>query len=278
MGFFDGGAKSLGFGERGSAEAEAYKGKWRGGIIVNIGDAKQATNYTTKELEFWPKSTDPVMQLPLTLDTWAGKCPEPALDSEDDGVRDYYVVKGRQPYQAARAALRKAGAKDFEVGGAYYLRWVSGEGAPGDPRVFESFYEPPVQSSGGFMAEEPPAAPATPAMPPQPGGFGGAQAPAAAPRFDPNTGQPIAPPAAPAAAQPRFDPNTGQPIAPTPAVAPEPPRFDPTTGEPVNEAARAVMGQPADYQAALPGQGGGFPGQAAPAGPGAAPVNPFAGR
>ena len=39
------------------------------------------------------------------------------------------------------------------------------------------------------------------------------------PRFDPNTGQPLAP-------QPRFDPNTGQPLAPQP-------RFDPNTGQPL---------------------------------------------
>lgn len=52
--------------------------------------------------------------------------------------------------------------------------------------------------------------------------------PAETPRFDPQTGQPIAPPPAEA---PRFDPQTGQPIAPPPADAP---RFDPQTGQPLN--------------------------------------------
>ena len=46
----------------------------------------------------------------------------------------------------------------------------------------------------------------------------GVAVPSSAPRFDPNTGQPIQQPAGGGA---RFDPNTGQPI----------PKFDPETGK-----------------------------------------------
>lgn len=235
-GFFDGSAKSMSFGKVRSAEANALMGgRWRGGPIINIGQPKQQTNWETRELMFWPKSQDPIMQLPITLDTARGRYPEPAIDGEDDLVRDWYITKGRQEFQALKAAMRKANVDDVEVGGELYGRWVSGVGEKGDPRIFEFVYQAPVAGSGGFMAgEAPPSAPAT-SMPPQ-------NTPHGQPRFDPLTGQPLAPPPAPAATQPRFDPNTGQPIAP-PAAAPEPPRFDPTSGAPLNDAARAVLAQ-----------------------------------
>src|ERR1043165_4409201 len=203
--FFEGGSKSLSFGERGSEDAKRVFGQWRGGAIVNIGEARQQTDFTTREPKFWPKSNDPLMQLPITLDTWeggAGKCPEPAIDDEDDGVRDYYITKGKQDFQAARNALKKAGAKDFAVGGHLYVRWFKGEGKVGDPRQFEMMYEPPAQTSAGFLDDGPGAAPAQqPSMPPQvpsrdtpadPWGqppttppTGGGQHPAPGPRFDP---------------------------------------------------------------------------------------------
>jgi hypothetical protein len=241
MGFFDGGAKVLSFGEVDSPEAAAAFNVWRGGVIVNVGEARQQSDIDTRQLKFWPNSQDPVMQLPITLDTAAGRAPERLETAEDDGVRDLYITKGKQMYQAARAALRKANADDFHVGGSLYIRWVSGKGKRGDARQFELFYEAPAQSSNGFMNDATPPA-AAPSMPPQ-------QPPA--PQFDPQTGQPLAPPAA---AAPRFDPNTGQPLAPpaTPAAAPGP-RFDPTTGAPMNDAARAVLGQTA---AGPPAQGG----------------------
>jgi hypothetical protein len=242
-GFFDGGAKSMSFGKVRSPEAQAVFGKWRGGPIINIGAPKQQTNWETRELMFWPKSQDPIMQLPITLDTARGRCPEPAIDGEDDLVRDWYITKGRQEFQALKAAMRKANVNDVEVGGELYGRWVSGIGEKGDPRIFEFVYTAPVAGSGGFMADDGPAASQQPpAMPPQD-----------TPRFDPNTGQPLTPPPAPAAAQPRFDPNTGQPLA----SPPDPPRFDPASGAPLNDAARAVLAQHATPAQSGPPAGGG---------------------
>ncbi|MEZ0578140.1 hypothetical protein [Nocardioides sp. MH1] len=62
--------------------------------------------------------------------------------------------------------------------------------------------------------------------PPPPGGPGDGASHLGPPRFDPYTGQPLAPP--PEA--PRFDPYTGRPLAP----ASEAPRFDPDTGQPLS--------------------------------------------
>ena len=73
-----------------------------------------------------------------------------------------------------------------------------------------------------------------PSMPAEPSG----------PKFDPNTGEPIAQPIAQPSG-PKFDPNTGQPIArqPTglkfdpntgqPIAQPSGPKFDPNTGQPI---------------------------------------------
>lgn len=227
MGFFEGGSKSLSFGERGSADAQRVFGQWRGGLIINIGEARQQTDYVTREPKFWPKSNDPVMQLPITLDTWeggAGKCPEPAIDEEDDGVRDYYITKGKQDFQAARAALKKAGVSDFAVDGRLYVRWFKGEGKQGDPRQFEMVYEPPAQTSAGFLSDGPAAAPVQPSMPPQvPGG---------PTEVDPTNGQPLAgaPP------QPVFNQATGQweipaPTAPAAPQTPPQPVFNQATGQ-----------------------------------------------
>ena len=228
-GFFEDGAKSLSFGERNSEHAKRVFGKWRGGLVVNVGEARQQTDYINHEPKFWPKSQDPVMQLPITLDTWesgSGKCPEPAIDDEDDGVRDYYITKGKQDFQAARAALKKVGAADIAVGGHLYVRWFKGEGAMGDPRQFEMMYEPPAQTSAGFLDDGPGAPAGPPSMPPQvPNSATPVTAPAQPPQpaLNPATGQwelPSAAPAAPAQPpQPVWNAATGQWELPSAAPA-----------------------------------------------------------
>jgi hypothetical protein len=232
-GFFEGGAKSLSFGERGSQEAAAVFSKWRGGLIVNIGEARQKTDWKTREPKFWPNSQDPVMQLPITLDTWeggAGRCPEPAIDDEDDGVRDYYITKGQQDFQAARNALKKAGAKDFAAGGKLYVRWHKGEGKQGDPRQFEMIYEPPTQTSAGFLDDGPGAGP--PSMPPQVPAQQHPSEVIAAAGGPPAQGFPAQQPAA-APPQPVFNQATGQWELPAPAApaAPPQPIFNQATGQ-----------------------------------------------
>lgn len=234
MGFFDGGGKSLSFGEVGSQFAAQVFGQWRGGVITNIGDARQATDYTDQsKLRTWPNG-DPVMQLPITLDTSRGRVPEQAESADDDLIRTLFVTKGGAMFAAAKAALRTAKVDDFEIGGTLYIRWVKGEGRKGDPRQYEIYYEAPVGNTGGFMNDPAPGGqPASaPSMPPQqltpgtgvpPGHAAGVGGPPPG-AVDPTNGQPLAPP------QPVYNRQTGQweipqsaPAAP-PAAPPPPPQ------------------------------------------------------
>lgn len=215
MGFFDGGGKSLSFGEVDSEFAARVFGQWRGGVITNIGDARQATDINTKKPKTWDNG-DPMMQLPITLDTSRGNCPEQAESADDDLVRTLYITKGGAMFAAAKKALRSAQAADFEVGGTLYIRWISGRGKRGDPRQYELYYEAPVGNSGGFMND------------PAPGGQ-----PAAAPSMPPQ--QPPAPHPSEAFAAAGGPPAQGWPnpasVPPGPAAAPPQPVWNAATGQ-----------------------------------------------
>lgn len=240
--FFEGGAKSMSFGKVNSPEAQAAFGRWRGGPIEHIGEARQQTNWETGELEFWNKSGDPIMQLPITMNTAAGQYPEPPIDGDDDLVRTYYCTKGKQEFRALRDALAKAGVKAPVVGGVLYVRWFQGIGIVNDGRKFEFVYYPPQAGADQFLngGQQPPAqqSPMPPQVPqgqPQqapPQHHGGYATQTQVPQQQPG----------PAA---QFDPTTGQPLhhPQPPAAAPEQPAFDPATGAPLNDAARAVLAQ-----------------------------------
>jgi hypothetical protein len=292
-GFFEGGAKSLSDGKVNSPEAQAVFGRWRGGVIEHIAPERQQTNWETQELEFWNKSGDPVMQLPVTLNTAAGQFPEPPEDGDDDGVRTMYITKGKQEFRAARDAIRKAGAKDIAIGGHLYRRWYSGVGISGDPRLFEFLYYPPQPGSNGFLdGGDQPAAPQQPQaqqaprqgspMPPQvpPGQPQQWSAPAGQPGPIANTPQQaMAYGSAPGGQEPpQFDPRTGQRLTPAQNVAPpaqpEPPAFDPATGAPLNEAARAVLAQHTQAAPQAPPQQ--MPAQQPAPPANQQPVNPYA--
>lgn len=294
MGFFDGGGKSLSFGEVGSQQAAACFKVWRGGIVTDIGEARQGTDFKDRSKLLTWANGDPKIQLPITLDTARGKCPERPESAEDDLVRTLYITKGSAMYAAARAALRKANVADFEVGGSLYVCWTSGEGRTGDARQYEMYWEPPVANSGGFMNDPAPGQPAA-AMPPQqppagtavpPGyvagpaaggptnhpsevyanaggppaqGFPGQQPGA----VDPTNGQPLAPP------QPVFNQQTGQWEIPQPA-APAAPPPQPVWNAATGQWEIPAPGQPAATPPppAAPPSGGWAPGQqSGPAGP-----------
>lgn len=210
MGFFDGGNKTLSFGERGD---QTWFDKWQGGFILNIGEPMDSMDFNDPSKKKTYKNGDVVTKIVVSLNTKIGKFPAPPLDAEDDGVRDWHIDRGYMQSKAVAKALRDAKVDDIATGGEIYVRWVSGKGEKGDARQFEAVYRPPVATSGG-MFNEAPAEPAQP-MPPQ------------------NYAQP---------AQPMPNPfgNQGQP-APQPAV--QGPVFDPATGAPMNEAARAIIAQ-----------------------------------
>jgi hypothetical protein len=234
MSFFDGGNKSVSFGE---VDDTRMLGVWQGGVVVNINNPAPAMSYDdpTKQKTF--KSGEGVTKIVISLDTASGQYPAAALDEEDDGTRDLHVDKGSGQARAIGNALRTAKAKDIATGGQLYIRWTSGRGKKGDARQYESVYVAPAQGTSG-MFDEPAAAPVhqpTPqqapvqaVMPPQ---VAPQQAPVAQGGFDPQTGQPlVVAPAQQAAPQfPPFnaqtgqpqDPYTGQPLAqPTPQQAP----------------------------------------------------------
>ena len=71
-------------------------------------------------------------------------------------------------------------------------------------------------------------------------------------RFDPFTGQPLAPPSPEPAQSPKFDPYTGQPLAP---VA----RFDPYTGQPLASPAPAAAPAQWTPPVGTPGLSQGWP-------------------
>lgn len=239
--FFDGGNKSLSFGHVGD---ETMRGVWQGGQVANISAPVDSMSFTDPSQPKTFKNGETVKKIVFTLDTRAGKCPAPPLDEEDDGVRDWHVDKGSGQARGVAAALRAGKLGDVEVGGFIYIRWTTGKGVVGDARNFECIVEPavPGAGTGQFMDAPEPSFPGQvvpaqqPSFPPQV-----APGQAAAPRFDPNTGQPLSPPEPPAQQQPapRFDPMTGQPLAPVQAQQPPAPRFDPNTGQPIGQAPAA---------------------------------------
>lgn len=289
--FFEGGAKSMSFGKVNSPEAAAAFGRWRGGPIEHIGEARQQTNWESGELEFWNKSGDPIMQLPITMNTAAGQYPEPPTDGDDDLVRTYYCTKGKQEFRALRDALSKAGVKAPVVGGVLYVRWFQGVGIVNDGRKFEFVYYPPQGGADQFLngGQQPPAAPASQSpMPPQvPQGAPQQAPPQHHGGYATQTQMPPQQQPAPAA---QFDPTTGQPVhhqgPQPPAAAPEQPQFDPATGAPLNDAARAVLAQhaapaqqaPPQHQVPYAAPGAAGPQQPAPQAPPqqSAPTNPYA--
>lgn len=238
MSLFDGGNKSISFGERGD---ETWRNVWQGGIVLHVSGELPSMEYNnlTKQKTF--KNGEPVTKRVLSLDTKAGKCPAPPLDEEDDLTRDWHIDKGSADARGIKAAEKKYG--NIEIGSGVYVRWTTGEGKIGDPRVKEVMIDPPkpgaiFSDDGPGQAQPAAQVPAAqPSFPSQvPGGPAqqpAAQVPSTAPRFDPVTGQPIAPPVPAANPAPYgFNPQTGQPN-PAPAAQPTA-GFDPVTGQPLS--------------------------------------------
>jgi len=115
------------------------------GYVLDMKEV-QATNFTTKELEFWDDG-NPKMQYKVTLQT------ELREDQTDDGKRDVYL-DGRRSLSdngtksklfAVLDAVRKVtGGTQLQRGGKLTMQWVSGKGVVGDPRHYEAWYEAPA--------------------------------------------------------------------------------------------------------------------------------------
>ena len=182
MGFFDGGARSLSFGKMGD---DTWLNRWRGGVIVDVREETQQTDWNTKAPIFAdpPHNTKPKMQLPIVLKCdgqgplaaakGAAGVGDERTDPTDDGRRVLYV-KGTLRFDIGDA-LRKAEADPNNlIGGELYMRFTGTRSTPsGTGRMWEVMYFPPPAGSqaGAFFAQQPeqPQAPVAPqfAAPPQ---------------------------------------------------------------------------------------------------------------
>ena len=160
----------------------ANPGDTHTGVITEVGDARQATEYGSNELAYWDKErTRPKMQVAVTLDT-TERDPQ---DANDTGKRTLWVVEdGRSGsiLSAIRHAVAQAGAGTIDIGGQLTVAFSGfdpNSKNPANPRkIYSASYVPPAPAGGMFTSQaaaQPvapapaaPAAPATPAAPAAP--------------------------------------------------------------------------------------------------------------
>jgi hypothetical protein len=113
-----------------------------GGPITEEPQERQQTDYETREPLTWSDGS-PRMQWVITVQT--DRC-----DDEDDDGRRRIFAKG-QLLNEIRRAVKKAHAKDIEVGGVLTVTYVrDGERTDAGldpPKVYEATYVPPDDST-----------------------------------------------------------------------------------------------------------------------------------
>lgn len=180
-----GGERTPSFSFGSNREAPGIK---HGGRIVALPDPIQERDFDTKEPKFWVNPNGekiPKWLIPVHIQADYLK-----QDEEDDGVRAFYL-KYKQ-LDAAKAAVRKAGAQRLEIGGHLFLEHC---GYDNRTKLYRGVYAPP--------GAQPPAIEVTRnAAPAASGGWG------AAPTAPPAQAAPPPPPV-PAATQQSFDPWQG---------------------------------------------------------------------
>lgn len=152
----------------------ATPGDTHTGTITEVSDARQATEYGSKELAYWDKErTRPKMQVAVTLDT-TERDPQ---DSNDTGKRTLWVVEdGRSGsiLSAIRQAVHQAGAGTIDIGGQLTVAFSGfdpNSKNPANPRkIYAASYVPPAPAGGMFTNQAPaqPAAAPAPAAQPVP--------------------------------------------------------------------------------------------------------------
>ena len=173
----------------------ANPGDTHTGVITEVGDARQASEFGSNEPAYWDREkTRPKMQVAVTLDT-AERDPQ---DANDTGKRTLWVVEdGRSGsiLSAIRQAVHQAGAGTIDIGGQLTVTFSGfdpNSKNPQNPRkIYSASYVPPAPA-GGMFTNQAPAQPAAPAPVAQP------VAPAAQPAPAPAPAQPVAAPATPA--------------------------------------------------------------------------------
>ena len=166
------------------------------GTIIEVGDARQATEFGSNEPAFWDREkTRPKMQVAVTLDT-AERDPQ---DANDTGKRTLWVVEdGRSGsiLSAIRQAVHQAGAGTIDIGGQLTVSFSGfdpNSKNPANPRkIYSASYVPPAPA-GGMFTNQAPAQPVAQPVPAAPAPAAPAPAPA-----QPAPAQPVAAPATPA--------------------------------------------------------------------------------
>ncbi|AYN57315.1 hypothetical protein PBI_BRIDGETTE_49 [Arthrobacter phage Bridgette] len=135
------------------------------GVITEISDQKQATKYNRdpkapKELEFWPKSGDPKMEVWVTLQTNE----RDPLDPEDRGLRTVVVTVNQKPggqLAAIMDACEAIGAETPLPGGFLVLTFTGydpeSENAQQPRKLFAAQYKSPAPGGGAFTPQAAPA-------------------------------------------------------------------------------------------------------------------------
>lgn len=178
----------------------ATPGDTHTGTIIEVSDARQASEFGSNEPAFWDREkTRPKMQVAVTLDT-AERDPQ---DASDTGKRTLWVVEdGRSGsiLSAIRQAVHQAGAGTIDIGGQLTVTFSGfdpNSKNPANPRkIYSASYVPPAPAGGMFTNQAPAQPVAAPAAP----------APAA--------------PAQPVAPAPVAQPAPAAPVAPAPAAQP----------------------------------------------------------
>jgi len=144
MGFFTSeGTKSVSFNEK-----EGFNvGTVWSGVITVVGDEQQATVFGTGEPEFWAKSGQPRMTLPITI-----QAEQVQKTAEDDGQRSIWFKDGHGLKKALAVAIKNhPQAREPEVGDYIAVKWAGWDDAA---KVYEAKWEP---GKGKFFTESQPA-------------------------------------------------------------------------------------------------------------------------
>lgn len=111
------------------------------GTIAEI-DVRQARKYQSDELAFWDDGK-PQMQVVFSLQT------ELREGEDDEGLRSVSLNLWSGQKKALADACKAAGVKEPVVGQEFAIKWASGVGKAGDPRVFQVKLGPaPAKTAG----------------------------------------------------------------------------------------------------------------------------------
>lgn len=159
--FFGGSGRSAKFNQQGDVVT---------GTIVSEPTSRQQVDFKTKEPKVF-RNGNKAMCLVVALQTTLRE------DDEDDGVRNLYINKPSNLFDAVSEALANAKAKALTPGGKLTVTWT-GLGKPfmqgaQAPRVFSATYEAGPSASEQHFAQEQPQAAAQTQAAAQPQGVQG---------------------------------------------------------------------------------------------------------